>query len=326
MINAVKTYIGKEKARLTKDAQSLLVAVFRAAVIIGVSYVIISPIVGIFARSLYSDSDVYSPVIYLIPIAPTFERYITAMRVLDYLPTLVRLMGYVLSVTVIQTAVCSLVGYGFARFDIPFKKLFFAMVIITIVIPPQNLILPLYVTFRSFDPLGLVSLFSGGAVNMLKSVTPMYIMSLFGCGLRSGLFIYIYIQFFRGLPKEIEDAALVDGAGRIGTYFKVMLPNAMPAVVTVAIFSIVWQYNDTFYSNVFLMPENVIMGKGISTLAYSVTQMLWTGKGAANVTDPSVATLYSYAGVVLMILPVMLMYAVLQKRFIEGVERSGIVG
>jgi multiple sugar transport system permease protein len=254
------------------------------------------------------------------------ERYVTAMRVLDYFPTLARLLAYVVSLTAIQTAVCSFVGYGFARFDIPFKKLFFAMVVVTIVIPPQNLILPLYVTFRSFDPFGLLSALGGEPANMLKSVAPMYVMSVFGCGLRAGLFIYIFIQFFRGLPKEIEEAALVDGAGRFGTYFRVMLPNAMPAGVTVAIFSIVWQYNDTFFSNIFLMPESVIMGKGVSALAYSVTQMLWTGKGAANVTDPSVAQLYAYAGVALMIAPVMVMYALLQKRFVEGVERSGIVG
>jgi multiple sugar transport system permease protein len=257
---------------------------------------------------------------------PTFERYLVAMRVLDYFPTLARLVLYVLTISAIQTFVCALVGYGFARFDFPLKRLFFSMAILAIVIPQQNLVLPLYMTFRSFDPLGIISALGGKPINMLKTVYPMHVLSLFGCGLRSGLFIYIYIQFFRGLPKELEEAAFVDGSGRFSAFFKVMLPNAMPAVLTVAIFSMVWQYNDTFFANVFLMPESVIMGKGVSTLAYSVTQMAWTGKGSANVTDPALAELYSCAGVVLMMLPVMLMYAAMQKRFMEGVERSGIVG
>jgi multiple sugar transport system permease protein len=248
------------------------------------------------------------------------------MKVLDYFPTLARLLAYSLSIAAIQLFVCSCVGYGFARFDLPLKKLFFAMVILVIVIPPQNLILPLYVTFRLFDPLSAITSLGHEPLNMLKSVLPMYLMTLFGCGLRSGLHIYIFTQFFRGLPKELEEAAAVDGCSNFGAYFKVMLPNAVPAIVTVAIFSIVWQYNDMFFANVFLMPDNVIIGKRVATLAYSVSQLVWTGNGAANVTDPSIATLYLYAGVVLMIMPIMVIYAALQRQFIEGVERSGIVG
>jgi multiple sugar transport system permease protein len=317
-----------ERGRVIRGFRGFLLGLFRFAVIFGISYVILSPLLWIFAKSFFSNADNYSPVIYLIPRAPTLERYWTVLGVLDYLPSMMKLTAYVSSLAIIQFMICSFTAYGFARYNFPLKKILFPAVILIIVIPPQNLILPLYVTFRQFNPLGIITLLGGQPVNMLKTVWPMYIMTIFGCGLRSGLYIYIFIQFFRGLPKEIEEAAFVDGLGPMGTYFRVMLPNAVPAAVTVTIFSLVWQYNDMFFSNIFLMPDSLIVGKRVSTLAYSVSQLQWAYPqlGLSNVNDPGIAQLYVYAGVILLIIPLIVIYALLQKRFIEGVERSGIVG
>ena len=89
----------------------------------------------------------------------------------------------------------------------------------------------------------------------------MLIMTVFGCGLSSGIYIYIFNQFFRGLPKEIEEAALVDGAGTFYTYLHIMLVNAMPAVITVVVFSIVWQYNDNQYANLFAIKAMYLISK-----------------------------------------------------------------
>ena len=98
----------------------------------------------------------------------------------------------------------------------------------------------------------------------------MYLMTLFGTGLRSGLFIYIFRQFFRGLPKEIEEAAFIDGAGMWYTYFRIMLVNAIPSVVTVTVFSMVWQYNDMFYVRLFSMPTSRNITFRLSTLQSTV--------------------------------------------------------
>jgi len=147
----------------------------------------------------------------------------------------------------------------------------------------------------------------------------MYLMSFLGCGLRSGLYIYIFNQFFRGLPKEIEEAALVDGAGVWYTYFRIMLVNAMPAVVTVAVFSMVWQYNDTFFAKLFLISEDVVISKKIASLQAVIANQ-------EQILDPTIQELYLDAGIVLVILPIIIIYILLQRYFIEGVERSGIVG
>jgi multiple sugar transport system permease protein len=247
------------------------------------------------------------------------ERFQLAFKRLDYIPTMARDLAYTLSATVVQLLICSMVGYGFARFDFPLKKILFGCVVVMIVIPTNTIMLPLYLTFRSFDPLGIMTLIKGGPVNLMGSLVPIYIMTFLGCGVRSGLYIYIFNQFFRGLPKEIEEAAFVDGCGTWYTYFGIMLRNAMPAVITVTVFSIVWQFNDTFYAKLFLVSENVVISKKISSLQATIANL-------DKVLDPTIQELYLDAGILMVILPIIIIYLLLQRNFIEGVERSGIVG
>jgi multiple sugar transport system permease protein len=308
-----------DRRRAANLVKKFILGLFRFIVLVGISYVILGPIIGMVANSFFSDDDAYSPLVYLIPMEPTLERYQAALVYLKYWSTLKNTTIYVLTLMVIQVVVCSMVGYGFARYEFPFKKLLFGCVVVMIVIPINTIMLPLYMTFRSFDPFGIVTAIRGEPINLMSTPAPIYIMTIFGTGLRAGLYIYIFNQFFRGLPKEIEEAAFVDGAGMWYTYFRIMLVNALPSVVTVAIFSLVWQYNDTFYANLFNVDSKIVLSKAISSLQATISN-------AMNVNDPTIAQLYLYAGIVLVILPVLLIYCILQKQFIEGVERSGIVG
>lgn len=303
--------------------KNFLIGVFKLVMIIGLSYVILGPLIGIFSKSFFSDSDQYNSMVFVIPQNPTFARYIQAFKSMHYLKALGYTGLYVIIILVINVLVCSMVGYGFARFEFPLKTLFFALVVVMIVIPTHTIMLPLYVTFRKFNLFGLGSLFGWTGFNMMQTPWPMFILALFGCGLRSGLYIYIFNQFFRGLPKEIEEAAFVDGAGMFYTYFAIMLRNAMPSVITVAVFSLVWQYADTFYAKLFQVGvkggTNRLLSMNISTLQATISNAL-------ELSDPNISILYLDAGIVLVILPVLIMYIVLQKQFVEGVERSGIVG
>ena len=299
-----------DRRRFVRGSKSLVLGIFKAVVLIGISYMILCPLLGIVSNSFFSKDDMYNPMVYLIPADPTLERYQTAINHLNYGSVLLKTLGYDLSLMIIQVLICSMVGYGFARFNFPLKKVLFACVVVMIVLPLNTIMLPLYMTFRNFGPLDW---------NWLASVKPMYMMTLFGCGLRSGLYIYIFNQFFRGLPKEIEEAAFVDGAGMFYTYSRIMLVNALPSVVTVSIFSLVWQYNDTFFMKLFNISDNILIGKKLGSLNSNISSAL-------EISDPAVLQLYTYAGVMLVILPVLLIYIILQKQFIEGVERSGIVG
>ena len=307
------------KSGVKKTAREKALSLFRLVIIVGISYVILAPVIGLVTSSFFSNADAYSPVVFTIPMAPTLERYQRAMVHLQYLPTLGRTMLFSTTLTLVQLLVCSMAGYGFARFKFPLKKVLFACVVIMIVIPAYTIMLPLYVTFRNFDPLGIVSLFTGAPVNLMGTTWPVYIMTALGCGLRSGLFIYIFTQFFRGLPREIEEAAFVDGAGTWYTYFRIMLVNAMPAVITVSVFSLVWQYNDTFFGRLFLIPSDVLLSKRIASLQVNI-------KTLDRIMDPSIQQLYVSAGIVLLMLPMVILYLLLQKKFVQSVERSGIVG
>ncbi len=308
-----------KKSELFNGSKSFLLSVFRAILIIGISYVILAPIIGIVSRSFFSDADAINPIVFTIPMQPTLERYERAMVHLDYWHTTLNTMFYTVALTAIQVVICSMVGYGFARFQFPLKKVWFACVVIMIVIPSHTIMLPLYMTFKQFDPLGIVSAITGGPINLMNSTTPIYVMTALGCGLRSGLYIYIFNQFFRGLPKEIEEAAFVDGAGTWYTYFRIMLVNAMPAVITVTVFSLVWQYNDTFMARLFNVPSDVLVSKKLATLQNNIAAL-------DKILNVRLQELYVNAGVVLVMLPIVILYLVLQRRFIEGVERSGIVG
>ena len=300
------------------SVKNFLVNLLRAAILIGVGYVILSPVIGIIVNSISSNKDAYNPMVFVLPQFPTLERYALAIERMNYFPTMFRDLLYTLTLTALQLLVCSMVGYGFARFDFPLKKLLFGCVVVMIVIPAHTIMLPLYMTFKSFDPFGIVSAIKG-TPGIMGTVVPMYIMTLLGCGVRSGLYIYIFNQFFRGLPKEIEEAALVDGCGVWYTYFRIMLINAMPAVITVAVFSIVWQFNDTFYAKLFLISDDIVISKKISTIQATISNV-------EKIYDPKIQELYLDAGVVLVMIPVVIIYVALQKYFIEGVERSGIVG
>lgn len=304
---------------LMNDIKKFALAILQIAIIVGVCYVILSPVIGMFVNSISSDKDAYDPMVFCFPKQPTLEKYKRVILRMDYWPTISRNIVYVLALTLVQVFVCSMVGYGFARFEFPFKKLLFGCVVVTIVLPVHTIMLPLYVTFRNFDPLGLMTALKGGAMNLMSTPWPMFVLSFLGCGLRSGLYIYIFNQFFRGLPKEIEEAAFVDGAGMWYTYFNIMLKNASPAVITVTVFSLVWQFNDTFYSNLFLVSDKIVISKKISTLQAVIAN-------EDKILELILQQFHMHAGIILILLPIVIIYLLLQRYFIEGVERSGIVG
>ncbi len=313
------TVLLNKRSRAIHKSKAFLLSVFKFMILLGISYIILGPIISIISSSFYSASDVYNPSVFLFPLKPNTGNYRLAFLRLDYFKTLGWTLLYVSTITLLQIFIASMCGYGFARFDFPFKKLLFAFVIVTIVLPAHTIMLPIYQHFRNWDVLGIIRLIRGKPLNLLSTELPMYLMTLFGTGLRSGLFIYIFRQFFRGLPKEIEEAAFIDGAGMFYTYFRIMLVNAIPAVLTVAVFSMVWQYNDMFYVSLFSMPSGHNISFRLSTIQATI-------RFVDKIRDPMITQLYVYAGVILVVLPILIIYLILQKYFMEGVERSGIVG
>jgi len=315
--------------RVRNKSMSWLWSLFRLVLIVGIGFIIVRPILQQISVAFKSPEDIYNPTIYMVPVHFTLENVKYAMSILNYWPLLQNTLLFVLSTTLMSTASCALAGYGFARFNFPGRNLLFALVVLTILIPMSTLMVPMYLHFRNFDFLNLVTLFTGReGLNLLNTYWPSIITAAFGVGLKSGLYIYIFRQFFRGLPKEIEEAALIDGAGGIRTFLMIMLPNAIPPIITVLLFAFVWQYNDTFYASLF-MTNSELMANSVAALPANVNQQLPRLLGFVATearADPNHVAMIVDTGILMAIAPLIILYLFVQRYFVESVERTGVVG
>lgn len=316
--------------KIRNKTVDVLYSIFRFALIIGISFIIIYPLLLKVSVAFKDKADIYNPTIYMIPVNFTLDNIKMAMEILDYFPMLGKTVLFVLLTTMLTAASCALAGYGFARFSFPGSNLLFALVIMTILIPSTTLMVPMYLHFRSFDFANIVTGITGKeGINLINTYWPSIITSATAIGLKAGLFIYIFRQFFKGMPKEIEEAALIDGAGGIQTFLRIMVPNSIPAIITVVLFCFVWQYNDTFYTSLF-MSELLLIPLRIASLPAQADQlipiMMGFGGASSIKSDANHVAMVVDTGILLAIAPLIIMYLLVQRYFVESIERTGIIG
>ncbi len=255
------------------------------------------------------------PTVLWLPKHFTLDNFKFAANTLHYADTFLNSLLISVMTTVLQVISCSLAAFGFARLKFKGSGILFALAVFTIVVPSQTLMIPTYLNYRFFDLGGIISLFGGGnGINLLDSYWPFILQSAMGMGIKSGLFIFIFRQFFRGIPKELEEASYMDGCGILQTFYRVMLPNAIPAIVTVSLFSFVWMWNDNYYVSLLLTRIKVLS---------TMLPTMWT---ATQFEDGLYAYMIKNTGELLFIAPIIVLYVILQRYFVESVERTGIVG
>jgi multiple sugar transport system permease protein len=275
--------------------------------IIGLSFVILYPIIQKISTAVKDKSDLYSPIVVFIPEHYTLDNFKQAISIMDYWETLVNTFLLSSMTTVMTAASCAFAGYAFARLKFKGSNLLFAGVILTILVPPTTILIPIYMNLKDFTLLGLVPLLTGGkSLNLLDSYWPFILTSITANSLKAGLYIFIFRQFFRGIPKEVEEAAYIDGAGIGSTFLRIMLPNAIPSIVTVLLFSFVWQWNDSFFTTTYLTSSKV-MSTQLSSLPYNL-QILLEG-GATTNKDPFFMSMVQDTGILLAILPLVILYS-----------------
>lgn len=299
-----------------RTLRSVAWMLFRTLLIIGLSFMILFPLFTKIVRSFMTWEDMTDPTVYYIPRNFTLDNFKYTWSALNYPLTLLRATAISLLVAVLQTAACTTIAYGLARFKFRGQKLMFALVMVTFLVPPQAILMPLYLKFRYFNPLQLIigqGLMSG--ISLLNTVWPMVILSLTGLAFKSGLYIYLLRQFFTNLPMALDEAAYIDGCGNLRIFTKIMLPNALPMIATCFLFSFVWQWNDYNYTS--------MLAPNLPTLPMAITrlqQLLESAKATAlSATTRGPAFL-------LMIIPLVVLYLFTQRTFVESVTRSGIVG
>ena len=308
---------------LKKTARKASVSICRFILLFGMCFLILQPILNKISISFMAEEDVYNPMVISIPEHFTAANYKLAATFMDYGNTLFWTFVIALTIAIIQIAMSTLVGYGFARFNFPFKNFWFACVMLVIIVPPQTISTALHLHFRYFDIFGLIKLITGDTMNLRGSVLPYYLMSMGCMGLKNGLYIFMIRQFFRTIPKELEEAAYVDGCGTLKTFVRIMLPDAKPILTSCFLFSFVWQWTDGFYSSMFLGSVPLLSNKVTrigDLLSHYMINTMKIGTGAsAGYTNCIVAT-----GTLMVIVPLIVLYLFAQKGFVESLSSSGI--
>lgn len=300
-----------------KTAKAALISFLRYFFLISIGYIILFQLFYMLSYAFKGTADMYDPSVVWIPRNFTLDNFKLAFKGLDYLKSFWNTLSIQVVSGIIEVLSCAVAAYGFARFKFPFKNVLFFMVIITIIIPSQMIAIPLYLNYGKFNPFGIMSLISaitGSDVrpNLLDSGLVFYLPSIFASGIKSGLFIFIYRQFFVSLPLELEEAASIDGAGPLKTFTGIILPSSGSALLTVSIFSVVWHWNEYFLSALYF-EEKFPLSVKLSSVATGLEQ----GQDNRGL---------RMAACLLFVLPVLIMYAILQRKFVKSIDRVGIVG
>ena len=292
-----------------RTGYGLIFTILLYLLLIAIGFVYLYPLLFMFVTSLKSPSDLLNPMVQWVPTELYLGNYVKALRVLNYVKTLGSSLLISVVPSVIQAAICSLVGYGLARYRFPAKNLIFALILATFIIPAQNTVIPQMLTYKSLGLLG--------------DVRALLFPALLGQGFKSAIFFLIFYQNFQSLPKSLEEAARLDGASDVEIFIRIALPSAVPAYIISIIFSTVWYWNETYLTVIFLEG-------GIQSLPMQLTKFVQAYEnlyppGTVNIFD-RINEAVKLSGTFLNILPLLVMYFLLQKWFVESVERTGITG
>ena len=325
-------FLERMKAKLINlyTVKKVVWYLFRFLLLLGVSYVILFPFFSKISSSFMCREDFVDVTVRLIPKHPTLGTYQAIIKDNKYLEALLNTFILSLGCGLIQTFICCLIGYGFAKFKFKGNNLLFLAVIFTMIVPHSTLQLSLFMKFRYFDVLWIVKLLGGGvidalnvtggvtSINFINSNWPLYILSFTGLAYKNGLYIFLLRQFYRGIPDELEESAYLDGSGVFRTFFSIIIPLSMTMMITVFMFSFCWQWTDNFYTELFfttagdkLLPDIIKVPKSLDT--NYAGQALYT------------AAIRNTCGI-LIIAPLIVLYLFGQKYIVQGIERSGITG
>jgi multiple sugar transport system permease protein len=302
----------------------------RTFLLIGLIFVILLPLFQKFSFALRHPMDITNPQVIWIPETFSKINFQIAYQLLDFGNTIWNTLILSAVSMAIQVMATAIAGYAFARLKFKGSNLLFYIVLFTLVVPNETLHISRVLYFSNSTFLG---------IRLIGNVFSMFIMAAFGMGIRSAIFIYLFRQFFKGLPTELEESAQIDGAGVIRTFWSVMLPNARGAIVTVGLFAFVWQWNDYYFASLFQYSVNnfaVFSTKlaGGTDQLYTVLSG-WVARGDTffqDLTDETVRQNTLFYGLVantaalLMMAPLLIGYFFVQKLFVESIERTGIVG
>ncbi|MDD9266139.1 carbohydrate ABC transporter permease [Paenibacillus sp. GCM10023248] len=257
------------------------------------------PVLWWVGASLKSNSELSSP--NLFPSSPQWSNFVNGWNSVpghsftDFYLNTFGLEIAVLAVTLISS---TLVAFGFGRLDFPLKNLWFSLLMVTLMLPGQVLIIPQYAMFHQL-----------GWVN---TYLPFIVPHLLASGAGGTFFVFLLIQFVRGIPKELDESAKMDGCSWFGIYWRIVMPLTKPAIVTVMIFCFLWNWDDFLGHLLYINSvDKYTVGLALRMINDSQTGQEWGQLLAMSLVS---------------IVPATLVFMFLQKYFVEGIATTGIKG
>ncbi len=285
--------------------------------LISIGFIYLYPVLYMISKSFMNLNDLLDTSINWIPSELYMENYKQAFKSMDFWKTFKDSILIAGIPTLINVVICSIVGYGFARYEFKGKKLMLGLLIFSFILPPQATMMPTYVFYTDI-----------GLINSLKAFI---VPALLGQGLKAQIFILIFYNFFRQVPKVLIEAAKIDGAGHFKAFMRIALPSAAPAILVVFLFSIVWYWNESYLTQLYVVGaftskadtyhwSSLIVSLKNFENSYNTARSV-PGSGMVDINES-----IKMAGTMLSILPLLIMYLVLQRQFVESVDRTGITG
>lgn len=283
------------------------IVIYLLLLIIGFAY--LYPLFFMISTSFMDMDDLVNPTVQWIPTKLYLNNFKIAANVLNVGDSLINSIIMAGVPAILQTISSALIGYAFARFEFPLKKLWLGLLLFTFLLPVQVTLIPKYIMFSNYS--------------MINTPLTSFLPALFGQGIRSTIFILIFYQFFSSYPKSIDEAAQIDGANHLTIFLRIAIPMSVPAIVVSILFSFVWYWNETYLSSLFF-------GNSIQTLPMRLQSFVDAYSRMYPVSDASLANRLNegirMAATLITIVPLILLYLLLQKQFVESVDRTGITG
>ena len=306
----------KEKVRKffmgSKEKQGFLKVFCIYALLICIGFIYLNPILQMLSKSFMNLDDLLDSSINWIPSKFILSNYAQAAKSMDFWASLGKSIILAGVPTLCNLISCAIIGYGLARFEFPFKKVVLAVIVFTFILPSQVTMIPTYALYSQ--------------IGILGTILPFVVPPLLGMGINAPIFILIFWQFFRQVPKVLIEAQ-IDGAGYFKSFFRISLPSATPAFITVGLFSFVWYWNESYLTEMYV--SGVMTKSGWTSLVIQLDNFASNYNSYAT-TAASGATSINEAinmsGTMLSILPLLLMYFVLQRYFVESIDKTGITG
>lgn len=287
----------------------------------GISYLIFYPIIFCISISIRQPNDMLDPSVVWLPKNLTLDNFKFIFTKTDFVPAFWRTSGMTLLCSVLQTIICAITGYGFARFKFKGRNLLFICALLTFIVPPQIISMPLYIQYANITNI-TAQLFGGEGIQIINTITPIAVSALVGQGLKAGLFIYLYRQSYKSMPRELEDAAYLDGCGPIRAFTDIMLVNSAPIMLVTFLLSFVWYWNDYISTSLFFNKSQPLS----SMLMRLPSVLMATQKENGFAYNEIERSVYTMTGCLIFIAVPIIIYTILQKKFTESLMSTSIVG